>query len=157
MFFTKRIGGEKYVRENVLELWSRSISRVAPASKGCGLVIFQHEGNLGVGEYPAINALTGKESVIVTAELPGINPDKLNIAVQNDTLAISGSRDIEALKEGEVYHRQERSHGQSSRTIKLPFNANADKIDASYKKGVLSITLHRSEVDKPKKIVIKSE
>jgi HSP20 family protein len=112
---------------------------------------------LAVGEYPAINALTGKESVILTAELPGINPDKLNIAVQNDTLSISGSRDIDALKEGEVYHRQERSHGQFSRTIKLPFNANPEKVDASYKKGILSITLQRSEADKPKKIAIKSE
>jgi HSP20 family protein len=111
----------------------------------------------GIGEYPALNALSGKESVIVTAELPGINPDKLNISVHNDTLSISGSRDIEKLKEGEVYHRQERSHGQFSRTIKLPFNANPERVDASYKKGILSITLQRREADKPKKIAIKSE
>jgi HSP20 family protein len=108
-------------------------------------------------EYPAINAWSGDDSIIVTAELPGIDPDKLNVSVQNSTLILTGSRDFEILKEGEAYHRQERSYGQFTRTLKLPFGVDAEKVEASYKKGILTITLHRMEEEKPKKIVIKAE
>ncbi|HVO66424.1 MAG TPA: Hsp20/alpha crystallin family protein [Syntrophales bacterium] len=111
---------------------------------------------LAVREYPALNVLQSGQDIIVTAELPGINPDKLNISVVNDSLTLSGSRDPEVLKESEVYHRQERNYGHFSRTINLPFAVDTDKVDASYKKGILTITLPRAEKEKPKKITIKA-
>ncbi len=86
----------------------------------------------------------------------GRNLDKLNISIISDTLTLSGLRDSAALKEGEVYHRQERNHGHFSRTINLPFGVDAGKVDASYKKGILKITLPRAEQEKPKKITIKT-
>lgn len=111
---------------------------------------------LSVQEYPAINVWKSGLDVIVTAELPGINPENLNISVVNDSLTLSGSGEPEALKEGEVYHRQERNYGHFSRTINLPFEVDASKVDASYKKGILTITLPRAEQEKPKKITIKA-
>lgn len=110
-----------------------------------------------VKEYPAINAWSGDDRLIVTSELPGIDTEKLNVSVQNDTLTVSGSREPEALKEGEVYHRQERSHGHFTRTLRLPFGVDPGKIDASYKKGILTVVLHRKEEEKPRKIAIKAE
>ena len=111
---------------------------------------------LTVQEYPAINVWESGLDVIVTAELPGIDPENLNISITNESLTLSGLRDPERLKEGEVYHRQERNHGHFSRTINLPFVVDAGKADAAYKKGILTIALPRAEKEKPKKIAIKT-
>ena len=111
---------------------------------------------LVVQEYPALNVRDNGTDVVVTAELPGIDPDSLNISVVNDVLSLSGLREPEALKEGEVYHRQERNYGHFSRAINLPFGVDAGKVDASYKNGILTITLPRAEKEKPKKITVKT-
>ena len=111
---------------------------------------------LVVQEYPALNVRDNGTDVIVTAELPGIDPDNLNVSVVNDVLSLSGLREPEALKEGEVYHRQERKHGNFSRAINLPFGVDAGKVEASYKNGILTITLPRAEKEKPKKITVKT-
>lgn len=109
-----------------------------------------------IQEYPALNVRDNGTNVIVAAELPGIDPDNLNISIINDTLTLSGLREPEALKEGEVYHRQERNYGHFSRAINLPFGVDAGKVDASYKNGILTITLPRAEKEKPKKITVKT-
>lgn len=108
-------------------------------------------------EFPAINVWVGKADAIVTAELPGVDPKKIDISVVADTLTLSGSREKDVLKEGETYHRQERSYGSYTRTLQIPFEVDVSKVDAKYEKGVLRITLPRSEEVKPKKISIKSE
>ncbi|MBM4315661.1 MAG: Hsp20/alpha crystallin family protein, partial [Deltaproteobacteria bacterium] len=99
----------------------------------------------------------GEGDVIVTAELPGMDTGNTDISVVGDTLTISGSRKAEPLKEGESYHRQERSHGQFKRTLQLPFRVEADKVEAKYEKGILRLTLPRAEADKPRKISVRSE
>jgi HSP20 family protein len=108
-------------------------------------------------EFPAINVWLSKDDAIVSAELPGINPGKIDISVVVDTITLSGSREKDELKEGESYHRQERSYGNFTRTLQIPFQVDAGKADAKYEKGVLRITLPRSEAAKPKKIAMKSE
>lgn len=107
-------------------------------------------------DYPPINIWMGQDDLILTAEAPGLDPDKIDVTVVGDRLTMSGSAEPMILKEGESYHRQERSSGRFSRTIQLPFNVEAGKIQAKYDKGVLKITLPRAEADKPKKIAVKS-
>lgn len=107
--------------------------------------------------FPALNLWTSENNVIITAELPGIDPDGLEISVLDGTLTLSGLRTIEHLKEGESYHRQERGHGHFSRTVTLPFKVNADQVSAVYERGVLQVTLPRADEDKPIKIKVKSE
>ena len=107
-------------------------------------------------EFPAINAWAGEEGMVVTAELPGADPEKLDISVVGDSLTIGGNREAEALKAGESYHRQERSCGRFTRTIQLPFHVDAAKVAATYERGILNVVLPRSEAEKPKKISIKS-
>ena len=107
-------------------------------------------------DYPAMNVWTNEDGAVVTAELPGVEPDNINIAVTGDTLTLKGSRTPEELKEGEQYHRRERGHGQFTRTFQLPFQVEAEKVEANFEKGVLSITLPRAEAEKPRKIAIKA-
>lgn len=108
-------------------------------------------------DFPALNVWRGPEGAIVTAELPGIDESKLDISVVGDSLTITGTREPETLKEGENYHRQERTHGRFTRTLQLPFQINTAKVDAKYEKGVLHIVLPLAETEKPKKIAIKVE
>jgi len=108
-------------------------------------------------DYPAVNAWVSENEVLVTAELPGIDPGKLDISVAGDTLTLRGVREPESIREGDVYHRQERSFGEFSRTLQLPFQVESEKVVAKYDKGVLQAKLPRAEADKPRKISIKSE
>ncbi len=105
-------------------------------------------------EFPAVNVWANEDEAIVTTELPGVDSDALDISVTGDTLTIRGSRPLNETKEGETCHRHELWHGTFSKTIELPFNADAEKVEASYTKGIVKITLPRLEAEKPKKIKI---
>ena len=106
--------------------------------------------------YPAMNVWANEDGAIVTAELPGIDPEEIDISVTGDTLTLTGRREAEELGEDEIYHRRERIHGRFTRTFQLPFNVETQDVDAVYQKGVLQITLPRAEADKPQKIAVKS-
>lgn len=119
--------------------------------------IFSHVDHPLAQEFPLVNAWLGEGDIIITAELPGVDPGKVDISVVGDTLTISGSREMESLKDGESYHRQERGHGRFTRSLQLPFHVEANKVEARYDRGILSMTLPRAEADKPRKISVKSE
>jgi HSP20 family protein len=106
--------------------------------------------------FPAMNVWTDQGVAVVTAELPGLNPEEIDISVQNDTLTLRGSREPEGAQEGKSYHRRERGSGNFTRSLQLPFQVESDKVEANYEKGILSISLPRAEADKPKKIAIKA-
>jgi HSP20 family protein len=110
----------------------------------------------GAAGYPAMNVWTNPDGAIVTAELPGINPEDIDISVQNDTLTLTGSRQPNALKEDEIYHRRERGQGGFTRSFQLPFHVEAGKVEAVFDKGILQVSLPRAEADKPKKITVKA-
>jgi len=69
---------------------------------------------------------------------------------------LRGSRQPEEVGEGVTFHRRERRFGSFTRTFRLPFDVDADKVEARFQNGVLSITLPRAEADKPKKIAVKT-
>ncbi len=108
-------------------------------------------------EFPPVNVWTNEDDAVVTTEIPGVDPETIDISVKGQVLTIRGSRQSEELKEGESYHRRERWGGQFTRTIDLPFNIELNKVEARFNKGMLYITLPRAEADKPKKISVKSE
>jgi HSP20 family protein len=107
--------------------------------------------------YPAINIWTNDDGQFISAEMPGVHPDNIDIDVTGDALSISGVRKQDEVAKEAHYHRRERSYGSFSRTIQLPFMVDTNKVEASFKNGVLSISLPRAEADKPKKITIKSK
>ncbi len=105
--------------------------------------------------FPAMNAYAGEDGVVITAELPGVESGSLDISVFRDTLTLRGRREAEAA-DPRSYHRRERRHGQFTRTVSLPFRVDPDRVEANLEHGVLRLTLHRPEEDKPRKIAIKA-
>ncbi len=111
------------------------------------------EGRSGVWA-PAVDIKENADSFIVTAELPGMSKDEINVEVENGTLTIKGERRFEKKEEGENYHFIERSYGSFYRSFGLPKNVSADSISAEYKDGVLHINLPKAEEVKAKKVSI---
>ena len=108
-------------------------------------------------EFPAVNVWVNGEEAVISSEIPGINSDELDISVSGNTVTLHGTRPEFKTKEGESWHRHEIRHGEFNKIIELPFNIDASKVHASYKNGVLHLSLVQLEADKPKKIKIKSE
>ncbi|GBE02010.1 MAG TPA: Hsp20/alpha crystallin family protein [Nitrospirae bacterium] len=106
--------------------------------------------------YPRMDIYQNHDGVLVTAELPGVKKEDVEITVTGSTLTIKGKRKGVEPEKDERYHLRERWIGEFSRTIELPFHADADRVKARYSKGILYITLPRSEEDKPKKIALES-
>jgi HSP20 family protein len=107
-------------------------------------------------EFPAFNVWGTNDQVIVTSEIPGIDPNSIDIAVSGTTLTVRGLRDPEQAEKGASYHRRERWYGKFSKTIELPFTIEAEKVEARFSRGILYITLPRSETEKPRKVKVKS-
>jgi HSP20 family protein len=106
--------------------------------------------------YPAMNIWTKDDGLVITAEVPGVSPDDIDISVVGETLTLSGQRNPDELDEESRYHRQERGYGNFNRSIQLPFPVQVEEVEAEFKDGVLSISMPRAEEDKPRKIVVKS-
>lgn len=106
--------------------------------------------------YPSLNLWADEESVMVTAEIPGVKSEDLDISVEGGNLTISGSREPVDLPENGQVHRHERGHGKFTRNINLPFEVEVEDVEAHLKNGVLQLRLPRAEADKPKRITINS-
>lgn len=113
-------------------------------------------GTRGARGYPAVNIWQGPEAAAVTAELPGVEAGDIAIAVKDSVLTLSGERKRPETDERTVWHLQERSFGTFSRSIRLPFPVDPDKVEARLDNGVLQIVVHRREEDKPRRIEVKS-
>ncbi len=105
--------------------------------------------------YPAMNVWMDENGVILTAELPGVKLEDIDISIEEDTLTLRGERRPDE-QEGVTYHRRERRFGSFLRTFRLPFRVDAEQVEATFKNGVLNIVLPRAEEDKPKKITVKA-
>ena len=105
--------------------------------------------------YPAMNVWANEDSVLITAEVPGVDPKDIDVSVLGDTLTLTGIRHPLELPEGARFHRRERGYGKFSRTLKLPYTVDVKKVAAKFKNGSLNITLPRAESDKPIKIAVK--
>jgi HSP20 family protein len=106
--------------------------------------------------FPAMNIWQGPDAVAVTAELPGVEPSDIEISLKDDLLTLSGERKAPDVPEDAHWHRRERGYGKFSRTIRLPFPAREDRIEARMAHGVLRILVARPDELKPKKIEIKA-
>ena len=107
------------------------------------------------GEWaPAIDMYDSKDNILVKADLPGLSKEEINISVEDNNLVIKGEKKKEIEHKDEKYQKSERYHGSFYRTIPLPVQVDADKVEAVYKEGVLSLTLPKNEQMKPKRISI---
>lgn len=115
----------------------------------------RHSPAADVVEFPLINIWRNGDTAVVTAEIPGVEPEDVELSVIEKTLTIKGIRKPEEDVAAEAYSRTERGHGTFNRTVEMPFKIDAEKVDAHFKKGVLYVTLPRAVEDKPKKISVK--
>ncbi|MEW6376809.1 MAG: Hsp20/alpha crystallin family protein [Thermodesulfobacteriota bacterium] len=106
---------------------------------------------------PSLDVSETKNDVVVKADLPGIDPKDIDISLSEGVLTIKGEKKQEREEKEENYHLIERSYGTFARTIRLPREVQSDKINASYKNGILRVTLPKSEEAKKKEIKIKVE
>ena len=104
---------------------------------------------------PQVETFRKDDNLVVRADLPGMTKENVNIEVDDDVLVISGERSDEARDDRDDYYRTERSYGRFFRAIQLPEGIEADKIDATFKGGVLEVTVPTPKVTTPKNRQIK--
>jgi HSP20 family protein len=104
---------------------------------------------------PAVDITEDDKEYLVTAELPQVRKENVKVTLENGILSISGERKFEKEEKGKKYHRIERSHGSFLRSFDLPDDADANKVDAKFSDGILSVHVGKSESSQPKQIEIK--
>jgi HSP20 family protein len=108
------------------------------------------------GEWtPALDLTHDKENFVAKIELPGMEKDDIEVSLHEGVLTISGERKAEEKKEDEGQLRTERVFGSFSRSVRLPKPVNSEKVTASYKDGILTVTAPMVEEVKPKQIDVK--
>ena len=106
------------------------------------------------GWMPAIDIYEKEDKYIVKAELPGMKEEDIDVSVVGDTLTIKGERKTEEEVKDEDYYRCERAYGSFMRSISLPSEVEADKIEAKYEDGVLEVSLPKAAEVKPKRVTV---
>jgi HSP20 family protein len=103
------------------------------------------------GAYPAVNVWEDGDCAYLEAELPGMSMNDIEVLVMGDQVTVRGQRKIEEVKDAS-WHRRERSQGEFSRTLSLPWQIEADKVEAHLRDGILTVKLPKCESCKPRKI-----
>jgi HSP20 family protein len=104
---------------------------------------------------PSVDISETKDKLLVTAELPGMDAEDINVTISGDILTIKGEKKQEKESKDEHYYCSESYYGNFQRTIKLPVNIKPDKVNATFEKGILQIALAKTEEAKKKEIEIK--
>ncbi len=138
------LGSFHQLREEMDRLFN-SLATSSPVQGAARMVVGR--------EAPAVNLWESADELYAELELPGVKSDDLEISVMGSELTVKGKR-TEAEGEGLTFHRRERSVGAFSRVVDLPFDVDADRVQASLKDGVLLITLPKAEAAKPRKISV---
>ena len=106
---------------------------------------------------PAVDIAEKEDEIEVHAELPGVKPEEVSVSADEDTLTIRGEKKLEREKKDTSWHMMERSYGSFTRVLSLPAPVDASGAKASYKDGVLTITLPKRPEAQARKVEIKVE
>lgn len=105
---------------------------------------------------PPVDIYETKDQIVVKAEIPGVDKDKISVEVREGNLILKGEKKEEKEVKEEDYYRMERSWGAFSRTFSLPVEVDATKIKAKYHDGILEVTVPKTEKAKPKQIPVEA-
>jgi len=108
----------------------------------------------GGGAYPPINVFRKGDDFTLVAEIPGVKKSDIDLQVKGRTVRISGVKSLDHPEEASL-HRRERSAGRFDRAVSLPFEIDADRVQAEYADGMLALHLSQAEQDKPRSIAIR--
>jgi len=111
----------------------------------------------GSSTYPLMNVYDDKDNILVTAELPGLTKEQVNITFSDGILTVSGKQQHLAKTKGMTVVRKERSEGDFEKTLRIPTKIKQDAIKASFSNGILSVTMPKAEEVKPKTIAIEAK
>ncbi len=111
-------------------------------------------GPSGYGAYPPINVFEDHDGTVIIAELPGLDPAKIEISGQGRTLTLRGERKRDEGLNPSGYHRRERPFGEFSRSIQLSDDLDISKTTAKYEAGVLTLKVPKAEAVKPRQITV---
>ncbi len=104
---------------------------------------------------PAFDISENEKEYVVTAEVPGMDAKNLEVTLSDGILTVRGEKKQETEDKGENYHRVERVYGSFQRSFRIPEKLDAENVDASYKDGVLKLTLPKAEASEAKRIEVK--
>jgi len=136
---------------------SQRMDRVFEELMGRSLRRLADEDRLRGSWSPAVNILEKKDAIVITADLPGLKAEEVEITVDNGVLTIRGERRLEEAADGETYHRVERVYGMFERTFTLPNSVDVNRIDAKFRNGEMVITLPKREESKPRAVKVAIE
>jgi HSP20 family protein len=107
---------------------------------------------------PKVDIIEGEKALTVTAELPGMDEKDIDVSLTRDSLTIRGEKKEEKEEKTKDYYRMERSFGSFARTIPLPVEIDTEKVEAQFKKGILTVSLPKTEkaLTETKKIEVKT-
>jgi len=110
------------------------------------------------GSFPLINVGESTDEVRVYVFAPGMNPDDLDVNLQNNVLSIQGRRSAEPGQQADkgMYHRRERFDGEFARAVSLPETVDPDAVEANFKDGVLTVTVKKRAEVQPRRIKVKA-
>lgn len=106
---------------------------------------------------PKMDVKEMKDAMVVTAEMPGVDPKEIEIALTGDLLTLKGEKEHETEEKEECYHRVERTYGAFLRSVRLPMAVDGSKVTATFKNGVLVVTLPKTPASKGTTIPVKVE
>jgi len=139
------------------DMMNNRMGRLFDEMLGHGLRRSAEERSLRGAWVPAINILEKDEAVLITADLPGLKPEDVEVTVDEGILTIRGERKLEEASEGETYHRVERHCGVFERSFNLPTSIDSSKIEARFSNGEMVLTLPKREESKPRSVKIQVE
>jgi HSP20 family protein len=136
---------------------SQRMDRMFEELMGRGLRRLAEDDRVRGSWSPAVNILERKDAIVITADLPGLKAEDVDVTVDNGVLTIRGERRLEEASEGETYHRVERVYGVFERTFTLPNSVDVNRIDAKFRNGEMLVTLPKREESKPRAVKVAVE
>ena len=136
---------------------SQRMDRMFEELMGRGLGRLAEDDRVRGSWSPAVNILEKKDAIVITADLPGLKAEDVDVTVDNGVLTIRGERRLEEASEGETYHRVERVYGVFERTFTLPNSVDVNRIDAKFRNGEMLVTLPKREESKPRAVKVAIE
>ena len=103
---------------------------------------------------PSVDVKETENEIVLLADVPGVDEKNIGIKIEDGTLTLKGERSFEGEKKGEGYHRIERGYGSFVRCFSVPDSVDPEHVVAAYKNGVLSVTLPKKEIAKPRTIKV---
>lgn len=140
----------------LLDRLQREFNRLGGFDPSWGESAGDDNSNIAVSHWrPAVDIKEETDRFVIQADLPGVNPEEIDVTMENGVLTLRGERKSEKTEEHEGYKRVERARGMFYRRFSLPDTADADKIEAKSRDGVLEITIPKTEKVQPRRISVK--